>query len=98
MVIGMREDPPLPLPRLGGRDQVTAIRARTLRFTLEEASAFLKRTVGLDLSTAAVTALTNRTEGWIAALQLVGVAIRAAIEAGAGDATEAFAADFGLVK
>ncbi len=42
LVIAGRTDPPLPLPKLRARDQMTEIRAADLRFTTEEATAFLK--------------------------------------------------------
>lgn len=94
LAIGTREDPPLPLPRLRARDQVTEVRARALRFTPEEAAAFLNRTLQLELPAAAVAALAARTEGWITALQLAGLALSAP----AGDrppaAAEAFVAAF----
>lgn len=98
LVIGTREDPPLPLPRLRARDQVTEVRARSLRLTLEEAAAFLNRTLGLNLSEDAVAALAARTEGWITALQLAGLALAAPAggdrPAGAADAfVAAFAGD-----
>jgi LuxR family maltose regulon positive regulatory protein len=76
VVIGTREDPPLPLARLRSRDQVTEIRERTLRFTLDEAAAFLSQTMNLGLSPPSVASLTARTEGWITGLQLAGVALR----------------------
>ena len=41
LVVGTREDPPLPLARLRARDQMTEIRERDLRFTAAEAIAFL---------------------------------------------------------
>src|SRR5215208_4206528 len=41
-IISGRADPPLPLAKLRARDQVTEIRAAELRFTIEEATAFLK--------------------------------------------------------
>ncbi len=76
VVIGTREDPPLPLARLRARDQVTEIREGALRFTPEEAAAFLTQTMRLGLSPAAITSLTARTEGWITGLQLAGLALR----------------------
>ncbi len=76
LVIITREDPPVPLPRLRARDQVTEIRERDLRFTAEEAAAFLTQTMGLQLSAGAVAALEARTEGWIAALQLAALSMR----------------------
>src|SRR5215216_3064292 len=41
LVIASREDPPLPLPRLRARHQLTEVRAADLGFSLEEAAAFL---------------------------------------------------------
>jgi LuxR family transcriptional regulator, maltose regulon positive regulatory protein len=76
VVIGTREDPPLPLARMRARDQVTEIRERDLRFTPEEAAAFLNQTMSLGLSAGSITSLTSRTEGWITGLQLAGLALR----------------------
>jgi LuxR family transcriptional regulator, maltose regulon positive regulatory protein len=76
LVISSRTDPPLPLSRLRARDQVTEIRAAELRFSTEEASAFLKGVMGLTLSAADVAALEEVTEGWIAALQLAALSMR----------------------
>ena len=76
VVIGTREDPPLPLARLRARDQVTEIRESALRFTPEEAAAFLSQTMSLGLSSASIASLISRTEGWITGLQLAGLALR----------------------
>lgn len=76
VIIGTREDPPLPLARMRARDQVTEIRERDLRFTGEEAAAFLNQTMNLGLSPQSVAALATRTEGWITGLQLAGLALR----------------------
>jgi len=76
VVISTREDPPLPLPRLRARGQVTEIRERELRFTVKEATAFFNQTMGLQLSPEAVAALETRTEGWIAGLQLAALSLR----------------------
>ncbi len=76
VVVGTREDPPLPLARMRARDQVTEIREGTLRFTAEEASAFLNQTMSLGLSAGSIATLAARTEGWITGLQLAGLALR----------------------
>jgi LuxR family maltose regulon positive regulatory protein len=76
LVICSRADPPLPLAKLRARDQVTEIRAADLRFTTEEATAFLKGVMELTLSAANVSALEEVTEGWIAALQLAALSMR----------------------
>ena len=76
LVIGTREDPPLPLARLRARDQITEIREHALRFNVEEGGAFFNRTMGLSLAPESVATLLSRTEGWITGLQLAGVALR----------------------
>jgi len=43
VVIITRADPPLPIPRLRGRRELTELRAADLRFTLAEASDFLEK-------------------------------------------------------
>jgi LuxR family maltose regulon positive regulatory protein len=75
-VIAGRSDPPLPLPRLRARDHVTEIGAADLRFTPEEATAFLNDAMELALSAGDVAALEEVTEGWIAALQLAALSMR----------------------
>ena len=76
LLIAGRSDPPLPLSRLRGRGELTELRAADLRFTLDEAAAFLNEVMGLDLSADDVAALETRTEGWIAGLQLASLSMR----------------------
>ncbi len=76
LVVSSRIDPPLPLPRLRARDQMAELRAADLRFTPEEAGAFLGEVMGLDLTPGDVAALEARTEGWIAGLQLAALSMR----------------------
>jgi LuxR family maltose regulon positive regulatory protein len=76
LLIATREDPPLPLARLRVRGQLTELRAADLRFTPAEAADFLTRVMGLNLSAEDITALENRTEGWIAGLQLAAISIQ----------------------
>ena len=76
LVITSREDPPLPLARLRGRDQLVEVRADDLRFTPDEAARFLQQMLGIDLSAEQVVELDTRTEGWIAGLQLVALALK----------------------
>jgi LuxR family maltose regulon positive regulatory protein len=71
-----REDPPLTLSRWRARSQMTEIRAADLRFSQAEAASFLNQTMGLSLTTADVAALEQRTEGWIAGLQLAALALQ----------------------
>jgi len=76
LVLITRADPPLPLARMRARDQLVEIRADDLRFTSTEAAAFFNQVNGLALSDHDVSALEERTEGWIAGLQLAALAIQ----------------------
>src|SRR6266487_6887367 len=76
LVIATREDPQLPLARLRGRGQLTELRAADLRFTSSEAAAFLTQVMGLSLSTPDIARLSDRTEGWIAGLQLAALSLQ----------------------
>ena len=83
VVIATRSDPPLPMPRLRGRGQLTEVRAADLRFTPAEAQEFLRLVMGLDLTAGDVAALEERTEGWIAGLQLAALSLRGLSDQGA---------------
>jgi LuxR family maltose regulon positive regulatory protein len=76
LVITSREDPTLPLARLRARGDLTEIRATDLRFTDDEAAAFLNTAMGLALTAQDVAALDARTEGWIAGLQLAAISLQ----------------------
>ncbi len=76
LVIATREDPDLPLARLRARGHLTELRAADLRFTASEAAAFLNQVMGLSLSAADIAALEDRTEGWIAGLQLAALSMQ----------------------
>jgi LuxR family maltose regulon positive regulatory protein len=75
LVIGTRADPALPLARLRARGELVEVRAKDLRFSAEEAAAYLNDVRGLDLSASDVSSLESRTEGWIAALQLAAASL-----------------------
>ncbi|MGC9357620.1 MAG: LuxR C-terminal-related transcriptional regulator [Anaerolineae bacterium] len=83
LVIATRADPPLPIARLRARGELTEIRQADLLFTTEEAAAFLQKIMGLKLSPEDVKALTERTEGWIAGLQMAAVSMRQRDDLGA---------------
>ncbi|GHO87169.1 hypothetical protein [Dictyobacter formicarum] len=75
LILATRADPPLPLARLRARGHILEVRAADLRFSLEESRSFFQSTMGLSLSEEHVTSLQSRTEGWIAGLQLAGLAL-----------------------
>ena len=76
LAVATRSDPPLPLARLRSRGQLVELRAADLRFTSLEAREFLNHVMGLDLTVGDVEALEERTEGWIAGLQLAALSLR----------------------
>ncbi len=76
LVLLTREDPPLPLARLRARNQLTEIRAADLRFSHTEASQLFREGLGVTLSDADISHLTERTEGWATGLQLAGVSLQ----------------------
>jgi LuxR family transcriptional regulator, maltose regulon positive regulatory protein len=76
LVILTRSDPPLPLARMRVRGDLVEVRAADLRFTPQEAAAYLNERMALGLASADVDALESRTEGWIAALQMAALSMR----------------------
>jgi LuxR family maltose regulon positive regulatory protein len=76
LVIASRADPPLPLARMRARGELTELRAAELRFTPDEAAAFLNDVMGLAIPADDVAALETRTEGWIAGLQLAALSMQ----------------------
>jgi len=76
LVIAGRADPPLPLSRLRARGELLEVRANDLRFSADEAAAFLNQVMALRLSADDVAALDLRTEGWIAGLQLAALSMQ----------------------
>jgi LuxR family transcriptional regulator, maltose regulon positive regulatory protein len=76
LVISSRVNPPLQLSRLRTRNQMTELDAAELSFTPEEAGTFLNSVMALDLSGEAIATLEERTEGWIAGLQLAALSMR----------------------
>ncbi len=75
LIIATREDPHLPLARLRARDQFTELRASDLRFTSSETAGFL-HAMSLNLSAVDIHALEDRTEGWVAGLQLAALSMQ----------------------
>ncbi len=59
-----------------GRGELVEIRAAELRFTPDEAAAYLNEVMGLALTAVDVAALEGRTEGWVAALQLAALSLQ----------------------
>lgn len=76
LYLASRQEPPLPLARLRARDEVNEIRADDLRFRLDEVAEFLAEVMEKPLPFEDVLALAERTDGWIAGLQLAGLSLQ----------------------
>ena len=76
LVISTRSDPGLPLARLRAQGDLVEVRAADLRFTPAEAEIYLNDMSGVNLTAQEVATLEERTEGWVAALQLAALSLR----------------------
>jgi LuxR family maltose regulon positive regulatory protein len=76
LILAARADPPLPLARLRAQGQLAEVRTADLRFGTTEAGMFLQEVMGLDLPVDAIATLEQRTEGWIAGLQLAALSLQ----------------------
>ena len=70
LIITTRSDPPLHLGLRRGRGQIAEIRSANLRFTPDETTEYINHIMQLALTDEDVISLAQRTEGWIAGLQL----------------------------
>jgi LuxR family maltose regulon positive regulatory protein len=75
IAISSRADPPLPIALLRGRGQVTELRQNDLRFNRQEAADFFSANPSIELSAEDIAALTSRTEGWAAGLQMASASL-----------------------
>lgn len=82
VVIVTRADPALPLARLRATGKLVEIRAEDLRFSADEAGAFLRDVMQVSLSDDQVRLLDERTEGWVAGLQLAALSLAGSDDAG----------------
>ncbi len=76
LILVCRHVPELPLSRLRARGHLLELGIDDLRFTPEEAAAFLADAMGIALAPAEAETLTTRAEGWVAGLQLAALALR----------------------
>ena len=76
LVLVTRQDPPLGLSRMRVAGELTEIRAQDLRFKGEEIEQFFSLSNKIELERNWVETLMERTEGWIAGLQLAALSLR----------------------
>lgn len=75
LVIISRSEPPLPLGRLRVQGELTEINASDMRFNQAEAESFFRDVYDVDLPAKQVSLLRDRTEGWVAGLQLAALSV-----------------------
>ncbi len=80
LIIATRSDPLLPLPKLRVADEIIEIRVADLQFSTQEVSEYIISSMGetADIETIDSTILqeiTRNTEGWIAGLRLLMLAV-----------------------
>ena len=76
LVIISRHDLPFSVSRLRATQRMTEVRLADLRFTPEEIQAYLKLSLGVDVSPETVSVLAKRTEGWAVGLGMACLALR----------------------
>jgi len=76
LIIASRADPSLPLARVRSHHQLAEIRAADLRFNPDEISALFNKKWDFNLSSNEITSIADKTEGWIAGLQLLVLSLR----------------------
>ena len=76
LVLIARRDPSLPLTALRARGQMTEMRTRDLRFTLEETLDFLQQVTGAHVDSSVAAILEEKTEGWVTGLRLAVLSIK----------------------
>jgi LuxR family maltose regulon positive regulatory protein len=76
LVMASRSDPPIPMARLRARGQMTELRADDLRFNYDEINKLFTKVMGFELTAEDMVYLAERTEGWIAGLQMAALALK----------------------
>ncbi len=75
LVLASRQEPPFTYAKLRAGGQLLELNEEDLSFTPDEAAQFLRDVMGLHIPPEDVAALEERTEGWIAGLQLAALSL-----------------------
>jgi LuxR family maltose regulon positive regulatory protein len=76
LILTSRTNPLLPLARWRAGHRLVELDSQDLRFSPGECREFLHKAMGLDLTPEQIAGLVDRTEGWVAGLQLVALALQ----------------------
>ncbi|MBL7999869.1 MAG: hypothetical protein JNL32_14680, partial [Candidatus Kapabacteria bacterium] len=88
IVIVSRHEPDIPLHRYRANGNVVEIRLHEIRFTLEEATQLFNTTLRLRLNEQHVQQLEQKTEGWVAGLQMAALSLKQRTSYGTANSTE----------
>jgi len=94
LIVVTRAEPPLPLALWRTRDLLAEIRADDLRFTFDEIAAFINQAMGSSLAPEDIATLEDRTEGWIAGIQMAVLALQGTLSAQGSKGVSNFIRDF----
>jgi LuxR family maltose regulon positive regulatory protein len=73
VILLTRADPPLNCARLRARRKLLEVRTEHLRCDLQDAARFWRDVMGIEVANVLLEEAVNRTEGWLAGLQLLGL-------------------------
>jgi len=76
LIIAGRTMPPISIARLRSQGQLKEVLADDLSFTMQETEMFLAQSADVSLDEDEVSALHERTEGWIAGLQMAVLSLK----------------------
>lgn len=75
LILATRSDPPWPLTKWRARGSMTELRLDSLKFSQEETRLFLAKRHVPELKETHLQTLYQKTEGWIAGLQLIAISL-----------------------
>ncbi|HEX8727964.1 MAG TPA: AAA family ATPase, partial [Ktedonobacterales bacterium] len=76
LLIATRSTPAFPMARLRAQGRIAELDAADLRFSADEAGRFMHETMRVTLPPEQLAHLEERTEGWVAGLQLAALSLR----------------------
>lgn len=76
LVVATRSNPAFPCARSRAQGRIAELHAADLRFSSDEAGRFMRETMHVALPADQLARLDERTEGWVAGLQLAALSLR----------------------
>ena len=76
LVVITREDPPFPFAKMRANKRILELRISELRFTEDEVNVYFSQRLHCTLEAAQLRLLFQRTEGWIAGLQMAALSMQ----------------------